>query len=140
MIKLAEKLGVGLYREVAVDLLDVAGEGILGDSQIRGDLLATATLKEELQDEALAGGELGDRARPILRPSHLMKPGDFAQEDVGNAAIPVAERWCGEVAIDSDSADILLIYRAIGDNDAADVSIFPKCRPGIIRVSPVCDT
>jgi len=125
LIELTQEFGLGLHREMAVDLLDVAGEGILGDLKIGGDLLATATLEKEFEDKPFARGELGNRDGSIIRPSHLMEPGNLTQDDVGNTAVAGRESIGRISAIDPNTTDRLLIDRTIGDDHAANTGLLP---------------
>ena len=122
---------------MAVDLLDVAGEGILSNPKIGSDLLATATLEKEFENQAFPWRKLGNRDGTILGPSHLMEPGNLAQNNVGDASVTRGEGIGGIPAIDPNATDCLLIDRTIGDNHAADIGLLPQPCTGIIRVSPV---
>ena len=125
LIELTQEFGMGLHREVTVDFLDVAGEGILGDLKIGGDLLAATTLEEKFEDKPFARGELGNRDGSIIRPSHLMQPGNLTQDDVGNTAVAGRESIGRISAIDPNTTDRLLIDRTAGDDHATDTGLLP---------------
>ena len=56
-----------------------------GESEIRSDLLARATGDEFEEDIAGAGRKHGDFSRSGVEKPGLVEPGDFGEDDVGDA-------------------------------------------------------
>jgi len=66
------QLSLGIYIEIAVDLLDVILSSVNRDAHTACDLLPILTEAQEVQDQTLSARKLGRRNTAILRPTLFM--------------------------------------------------------------------
>ena len=97
-----DEFRLGVDVEEPEDFLHVAVEGVWGELQVCGDLLAGLPFEEEVEGDALAGGEAGDGGAEIVGEDGIMQPWHLAKDDVCDPGFPRRERQGAGSAIDAN--------------------------------------
>ena len=87
-------MGVGARREIELleDLLDMGLDGALSDDEALGDRVVGQTLGQQLEDFALAAGELFERAR-LAPPANQSRDGHGGDAHIARGRDGGADVW-----------------------------------------------
>ena len=95
-----------MYAESTVEFVDVLADGVDGELQTRGDLLAAVTLEHAVQNLTEARGEPCNPVVEVCGANGLMKRRDLGEDYMGDSGLPFIEKRLIKTAVEANHADL----------------------------------
>ena len=112
--------------EAAVEVAGVAADGVDGDVELVGDFFSGFALEEEVEDGVEAGGKLLEIFVGVFWPGFFVEPGDFREEDVGDAGFAFVKEGVIEAAEEGEGTDFSGGEGPEGEDEGGDVGLAPE--------------